>query len=289
MKELLKGTLSEIVFFFYAHHIFSNPLKVMSVDETIDVMLNTQNSMIRFGDGEIVELIGRSLEFQKSSEQLTDDLRRLLHYPYDGVITTVLDAFDDVSEYRINSQHYWKIHMFSFRREYYKYCDCSRIYGNSCISRPYYIFIDKSRTSGWFDKIRRIWEGKNIVVVEGEATHNGVGNDLLDAAMKIERIICPAKDAYGVIEDIKEKCFSFEKSKMFLVSLGPAAKPLVEALYLAGYRALDIGNMDMEYEWFLMRASEKTVLPKHNVIGEEANRRAGYTDYLAQIKYRIGI
>ena len=76
---------------------------------------------------------------------------------------------------------------------------------------------------------------------------------------------------------------------MFLVSLGVTAKFLVEKLFNEGYRALDIGNLDMEYEWYLQNADHKEPVYKHSVSGAEANQKAGYDEYLQQIQKRIGI
>ena len=42
--------------------------------------------------------------------------------------------------------------------------------------------------------------------------------------------------------------------------LGPTAKVLVYDLVQEGYRALDIGHIDSEYEWFQMGVSHKVKL-----------------------------
>ena len=42
-------------------------------------------------------------------------------------------------------------------------------------------------------------------------------------------------------------------------------------------------------EWYLRRAKSKEAIEKHAVIGEEANRKAGYDAYLAQIRKRVVI
>ena len=287
MKKKIKNILSEIVYFLYRHHILKNHLQVMSVDETIEELLTTEKSMIRFGDGEIVAIEGNALVLQKSSEELSNALKYLLGYPYDGILTTVQGIFDGVEQYQDKSKKFWKEHLFSFRKVYYKYCNLGKIYGDTCISRGYYVFEDKTPCFRWYAKIRMIWENRDIVVVEGETTHNGVGNDLFDTASLIERVICPSSNAYSTITEIEDCCLTFPKDRLFLVSLGATAKPLVEFLFLAGYRALDIGNMDMEYEWFLMNAQSKVEIPKHSVIGEEANRIAGYDVYLSQVRYWI--
>lgn len=69
--------------------------------------------------------------------------------------------------------------------------------------------------------------------------------------------------------------------------MGVAAKFLAVKLFEQGYRVLDIGNLDMEYEWFVRRSPGKMKLEKHGFVSEETNRAAGYTAYLEQIKVRI--
>ena len=91
-------------------------------------------------------------------------------------------------------------------------------------------------------------------------------------------------------DEILAACREYSKDYLFIVSLGVTAKFLVEKLLKDGYRALDMGNLDMEYEWFLQNALyTKPPLEKHLLLNAEANKKAGYTDYLAQIKKVVGI
>ena len=81
----------------------------------------------------------------------------------------------------------------------------------------------------------------------------------------------------------------YGKDRMFLLSVGVAAKFLAVELFRKGYRVLDIGNMDLEYEWFVRGAAGKIPLNKHDITGEEANRKAAvhhkeYAEYLGQVK-----
>ena len=125
------------------------------------------------------------------------------------------------------------------------------------------------------------------MVVEGAGTHNGVTNDLLDTARSVQRVICPPKNSYSVYDTILEACQKFDKDKLFLVSLGAAAKPLAQDLYGAGYRVIDIGNLDNEYEWFLEGTTVKHDVPKIKILTEEDNRKAGFDKYLGEIAVRI--
>lgn len=287
MKRKIKDMLAAIVYFLYEKDILHNRIQVHTVDETIDELLHTNKSMVRFGDGEIVMIKGGSLMLQKASPEIARGLAEILRYTEENLIVTIPGVFETLSDHRKASRQFWRDHLFFCRKIYEKYCNPNRIYYNTFVSRCYYYLEDRSGVGVQFAKIRKIWENKDIVIVEGERTHNGVGNDLFDTARSIERIICPPSDAYRAVPAILDACTDYEKDRLFVLSVGVAAKFLVVELFRQGYRALDIGNMDMEYEWYVRRAPGKIRLEKHELISEQENREAGYEEYLEQIKARV--
>lgn len=284
MKQCIKDRIADFVYFFYHKGIIKNKVKVYSVDETLDLLIHTNKSLVRFGDGEITMIRGRSLKLQDVEPAIIEDLKRILGYRYEDLMVSIPDIFDGVEQYHSGSRQFWKDHLLFSRRVYEKYCDLSKVYCNTSVSRCYYAYEDKSPCEGWFDRIKLVWKDKHVVVVEGGRSHNGVGNDLLDSAADVERIIGPASNAYRKLDEIKKTCLEYPKDRLFLIALGAAAKPLAEQLYLEGYRVIDIGNLDMEYEWFLRKADQKIKLPKHEILGREANEKAGYHEYLGQIR-----
>lgn len=287
MKRLIKDILAQIDYLLHRTGLKKSAIVVYGVEETIEELTRTDKSMIRFGDGEITMIRGRSLKLQQVEPEIIEGLKRLLAYEHENMLVTIPEIFDDLSIYRKESRQFWKDHLLFSRKIYEKYCNPDRTYYNTSVSRFYYALEDKGVCRQQAEKIREIWKDKDIVVVEGERTHNGVGNDLLDSARSIERIIGPSSDAYRKLDELFACCKEYPRDRLFLVSLGVAAKFLVEKLFLEGYRALDIGNLDMEYEWYLHQAKHKEKIPKHDIIGEEANKNAGYHEYLAQIKKRI--
>jgi len=287
MKRKIKDILAAIVYFLYEKGILHNRIQVHTVDETIDELLHTNKSMVRFGDGEIVMIKGGSLMLQKASPEIARGLAEILRYTEEDLIVTIPGVFETLSDHRKASRQFWRDHLFFCRKIYEKYCNPNRIYYNTFVSRCYYYLEDRDGVGAKFAKIRKIWENKDIVIVEGERTHNGVGNDLFDTARSIERIICPPSDAYRAVPAILEACADYDKDRLFVLSVGVAAKFLAVELFRRGYRALDVGNMDMEYEWYVRRAPGKIRLEKHGLISEKENREAGYEEYLEQIKVRI--
>ena len=206
MKRKLKDILAAFIYFLYEKGILHNRIKVHTIDETIDELLSSGKSMVRFGDGEIVMIKGGDLILQKAAPEIGEGLAEILACSWDDLMVTLPDIFDSLSDYRESSRRFWRDHLLFCRKTYMKYCDPDRVYYNSFVSRCYYLTGNRENCDRWFAKIRKIWENKDVVIVEGTKTHNGVGNDLLDTARSVERIICPPKDAYSELPRIVMVC-----------------------------------------------------------------------------------
>ena len=114
----------------------------------------------------------------------------------------------------------------------------------------------------------------------------GIGNDLLDKAKSIKRILCPAENAFDKYEEILNNCLKFQKDCLILIALGPTATVLAYDLGNKGYHALDIGHIDIEYEWYLKRAQRKIKIENKYV-----NEAGGYSGSLQidDINYKNSI
>ena len=106
-------------------------------------------------------------------------------------------------------------------------------------------------------KMKKIWDKKDVVIIEGEQSRLGIGNDLFDNMKSIQRIICPSENAFEIYDKIYNEALKIDKDKLVLLALGPTATVLAYDLFKAGYQAIDIGHVDIEYEWFLRKATKK--------------------------------
>ena len=105
--------------------------------------------------------------------------------------------------------------------------------------------------------MKKIWDKKDVVIIEGEQSRLGIGNDLFDNMKSIQRIICPSENAFEIYDKIYNEALKIDKNKLVLLALGPTATVLAYDLFKAGYQAIDIGHVDIEYEWFLRKATKK--------------------------------
>ena len=53
--------------------------------------------------------------------------------------------------------------------------------------------------------MKKIWDHKEIVIIEGEQSRLGIGNDLFKNAISIQRVLCPILNAFKSIFKYQEK------------------------------------------------------------------------------------
>ena len=98
-------------------------------------------------------------------------------------------------------------------------------------------------------------------MIEGEKTRFGIGNDLLNNAKSIKRILCPTRNAYNLYDKILNAALKVDKNNLIIISLGPTASILAYDLAKYGYQAVDLGHADIQYELFLRNASRHIRIP----------------------------
>ena len=125
------------------------------------------------------------------------------------------------------------------------------------ISRFYLPYIDKSDCKIIVEKLKQWFRDRDVLIVEGENTRFGLGNELLLFAKEVKRILCPPKNAYKIYSKILERIKLEDKKQLILLALRPTSTILAYDLAKEGYQAVDIGHMDIEYEWYLRKADRK--------------------------------
>ena len=250
--------------------------KVLSIAETIAFIIEKRVSVSRFGDGEIKIAAGKNLAFQKCTADIQKRMQEVLSKPIDGHIVCLPDIFRNLSIYKDDAQKHWKHHLSYYRKHWYKHTCKERIYYNAFISRCYLMFCNKDAAGEYFSNIKKIWNNKDILLIEGEKSRLGVGNNLFDNVNSIKRILAPNTEAWDYYSDIIKEVEKYSKEYLILLALGPTATVLAYDLSLKGYQAIDIGHVDIEYEWFRMGATEKVPIP--NKFVNEAGAGVGVGD-----------
>jgi hypothetical protein len=198
---------------------------------------NTDKSIIRYGDGEISLLLGKSIHWQKYSYNLSLDL-----------LTIIKDYSKDspyilcIPNHRIQANNQelrktMKLHMWlPFRILFKSIFPNKVIYGNAILFR--YMGLLSMNINKYFENL-------NIIFVANEKVAS-IAN--VKSSKKLTKIIVPSKNAYikkkEIMEKIKKNLSQYDKTEIIvLLSCGPLAKVLAFELSIIGYRAIDLGHI----------------------------------------------
>lgn len=240
--------------------------KIMSMDETMDYIIDNQCAVGRFGDGELKLACGESISFQKYDSQMQKKLQEILKCHELGFLVCVPDYFTHATWMKKDAQKFMWRRVAQYRRKWTPLLDLDRQYGNASITRCYIDWEDRSRSEAWFSRLKALWNGRDVVFIEGRYSRLGVGNDLFDNVASIKRILCPEKNAFDCYQQILDVASQLEKDRLLLLALGPTATVLAYDLHKLGYQAVDIGHVDIEYEWFRQKAESKV-----KIVGKYTN------------------
>jgi glycosyltransferase, SP_1767 family len=244
-----------------AHQLYKkrtkeNKIHVYSIEETIKKIVADRSSIVRFGDGELAIIIGKEISFQKYDSKLSKSLENILRSKEPGLLVGIPDIFEGLDLYTKKDITYWERNLMDTYGIWNRVIKSGNYY-NAFVTRPYMIFEDKKQSAKYFEMFFELYSNREVVLVEGEQSRLGCGNDLFKNVTKLERILCPTKNAYDKYDEILMEIKKQPKKKLILLSLGPTAKLLAYDLYKIGYQVLDIGHIDLEYEWYLRGAKEK--------------------------------
>jgi len=259
--EQMKHELENLPYEIYDNVIknaFSLQLpKIKTVDETLDKILRDKCSLARFGDGEFSIMNGGRINFQNRSPELASRLKEVIASDVPNLLIAVPPAFGSLHNYLPEVTKFWRKWMSRKRKMAYSYLDMNRVYYNAFFTRVYIMF-DKTDElyeycGDYFEKIKKVWAGREVVICEGQATRFGMFNDLLDGVKSVSRILCPARSAFDKYDEILAAFNDISSDKLVLTALGPTATVLTYDLCRKGYQAIDIGQLDLDYEWFLRK------------------------------------
>lgn len=299
IHKILRFIKQEMVLYpyFYMKNIrirkVSPVVEIKSIEETIDIITKKRVSMSRYGDGEFSWMMGiKQNTFQDYSSKMRDRLKEIICSNNENHIVCLSDTFGSLKQYNHFAKRFWSEFMVNHRMEWICLLDIGKTYYNTNVTRLYMDYEDKSLANKRFTYVKKIWDKQDIVIVEGEKTRLGVGNDLFGNARSIKRVLAPATNAFNRYEEILNEVKKVEKDSLILIALGPTATILAYDLAKEGFWALDVGHVDIEYEWFLMGA--KTKVPVQNKYVNEAAKIGGTninnsTDskYLSEIMVRL--
>ena len=238
--------------------------RIMSMAKTIRYIQKTNCSISRFGDGEFDGMFNeRDIGFQESSEALQQGLIRAMSNKNPHLLLCLAHSVNSVKGFKPRAKEIWlgwgrnghqaKVYKLVTELAGREYC-----FGDALISRPHMDYKSPKNAERIFPMLKELWQDRDLLIVEGTLSRLGVGNDLFANAKSIKRILAPPKNAFDVYDQLLQTVTDQYNGELVLIALGPAASVLASDLADQSIQALDIGHIDVEYEWYLRKATKKS-------------------------------
>lgn len=270
------------------YSFFTKDPIIKNTDLTLEKIIESKCSVSRYGDGEFSLVSGKSLYFQPFSPLLQQKLQEILISERKNHIVCIPYAFIDTEGFVESAKSYWKRYLSINRSKIYKQLDLNRNYFDSLVTRLYVDYTDKNKAGERFNKFKSVWHEKKILIVEGDKSRLGAGNDLFSDAKAIGRIICPSIDAFAKYDLIIKSITAHHSNyDLVLLALGPTATVIAYDLCNLTCQVIDIGHIDIEYEWFRNKADFK--VPVENKFIGEIPGGADVNEFFTDIDYTKSI
>lgn len=263
-----------------------------SNEETIRLIREEKKSLARFGDGEFsLAFHIQRQKFQCIDEKLSERICQILSGEVpDNLLIGIADNYGNLDKYNEQAALAIREYMTEDMREMHqKLLKHTEIYTDAYITRPYVMYKDAftENPQKRFQVLKTIWNEKNVGIVEGAQTRLGVRNDLLSGCKAVKRIIAPPVNSFEKYDEILKACLDMANTvDLFLLAIGPSSGVLAYDLSGYGIQAVDVGHVDLEYEWFLNGKGERVPVPyKYNneVQGGDKVEELHDEEYEAQI------
>ena len=226
--------------------------KIKNYEETVDELIKTDKSIIRFGDGELFLISGRSIGFQAANPLLCKRLSEIFNVDDERIMIGInyyywyasLSNFHEYPKfvYRtfISDIRQMAETMISYDKQYY-----SAGFTNMYTTFKHYNF------SAFFEKIKNIFANKCVTIVCGSHVFNDIKFNIFDCCKSVDYILCPSQNAIDCYDEILKKSKQIPKENIVIVILGPTGKILAYDLIKSGYRVLDLGHLAKDYDAFM--------------------------------------
>lgn len=274
-------------------------LNLLTSIETVELILNTGYSVCRFGDGELQMIShflrhGEDYNFQVDTFQIYNKyLAQRLIEVYCSTDKNVLIClpyqFKDAAISKAKARVFWEREWLE-RKDELGHLGMDKLFGDTNFTRFYLDRKDITDYRCYIQLLQKIWKNRDVLIVEGEYSRLGVGNDFFAEASSIQRIICPATNAFSMYDRILNSLKAVDRSKLILIALGHTATVLAYDMAALGYQAIDVGHIDIEYEWYRRGAKTKIPIPNkyvNEVLSGRINSGIADLEYEQQIFERI--
>lgn len=236
---------------------------IKTYNETIDELITTNKSFVRFGDGELFLMNDKPIPFQEPNPYLQQRLENIIKSSNKNIMIGIIRRIfymDAGYNCRNNVKYYDRSKGSHIRRLFENIIDKNQIYYAADITAPFMTYENFDFES-YYNNIQRIWKNKDITIICGVKTFENIDYNIFECSNSLEYQYAPSINAFDKYKEIFINAKKIDKNKLIIIILGPTATILAYDLAKEGFRAIDIGHIAKDYD-----AYKKKVLVNSKII-----------------------
>lgn len=231
--------ITERVLYYVPNSNVYRPDNILSPEETIDVIVNSNKSVARFGDGEILIMLKGSGVFQLYNEDLRRRLFEVLNYDGEDFLVCLPGLM--FWRYLGMDDSFMFMNLPRFRNFLKNNLSQKKHYGETQFYLDY----------GVFEKLRSVWDGKNIILVGCPEALSKIQYDIYDNAKSIDYVFCRNRDCFSqydwIVSEVKS---AYKDGAIVILQAGMTGTVLAYDFMKLGMRALDLGHLQKAYDLY---------------------------------------
>jgi hypothetical protein len=232
--------------------------KFLNKEESLNLLVNTNKSLIRWGDGESTILTGGNLYFQNNSFKLVKKFHLFVrkYSNKSNYLIAIPTEYLKKSKNNLSLDNKYKMWLYTrfVYWLYFKKIDVT--YLDS--------FIFRENTSLKNTAIEKLWiNKKHVFFVHSNFKYFFDFKEKYKSLFKTYFIQIPSANAFNYSTNVINKLLKIIKDKellqneiCILISAGPAGKIIVVEMSNKGFQALDMGHY-FDYKFYELRRDDK--------------------------------
>lgn len=225
-------------------------LKILTIEQTIDLLLEEKHSFCRFGDADMEVMMGHDCLYQEYDPRLAEIMIECLQKQNPNYLVGInYHYFHSSKALNPVNRKFYLVGISKYRRYLLDNCNRERTYLAAAFNQVYAVTTGMDY-SEYYKKVIEWISREDIVMICGERVFDNIEYNIFDNAHSIEYIKGPTTNAFRVFDELLEKCRTYSKDKVLAFILGPTSKALVHVLSQEGYTCWDIGHLAKDYDFY---------------------------------------
>jgi hypothetical protein len=211
--------------------------------DTLRAIADRRASIARYGDGELMIMLGKGIYFQEYDPELARRLRAIVLEPSQQFLVG-LPPFDTMSI----TKAFWRKEWQRYRRLFSHLVRNGAEYHSTALSRP--ASVANWEPKEFYAAFAALWKDRDLVLIHNNAAT--AEHPLFRDAKCVHYVSCLPEHAFREYPALLERASKFLHlpDVLFLIAAGPTACLLAWDLAQSGAQSLDVGHLTSAYDEF---------------------------------------